>query len=272
MIRTRWKCKQCSQYFERRYYRSGFCSIKCVYIWRTGKIRGSNKKRTLIQNYKEKQCKHCKAMYIPTSGKQLYCGKCSFHCKVCGKETAIRNWYCRSCWQLGSRNNAHKASTKRHRKLTWEREGRVNPMQGKKHKKSTLRLFSKQRSGPGNSNFGKVTYGTGRCKWFDYTSPIAGEVKLQGTYELRMANVLDKLHWGWKKTSDRFEYDNGNHCYIPDFKIYRREKEKCLFYIDTKGWFSDQEKIKIAKVREENSIILIIMDNEMLNQYERRVA
>jgi hypothetical protein len=123
-------------------------------------------------------------------------------------------------------------------------------------------------SGDKNCNFGKVTVGTGRCKWFDYESPIAGKVKLQGTYELRMAKVLDTLQFSWARNYDRFIYDSGAHAYVPDFKIGR----KVFWYMDTKGWFSDKEKEKISKVREENNIKLLIATLPVLKEYERSAS
>jgi len=266
------KCQQCNKIIGFHYGDRKFCSNKCS----QDSMRGNPfvGKRPDKVTYKEKICEYCNEKYIPESGKQKYCGKCKFYCKICSKEisNARNTMLCSSCWQLGERNNSKKESFKKQLSDSWKRGERINPMLGKKHKPSTLKFFSETRSGKNNPNFGKVTYGTGRCKWFDYYSNIAGDVRLQGTYELRMAKILDKLGWQWNKTSDHFKYDNGNHCYIPDFKITKRENDDCLFYIDTKGWFPIQDQIKIAKVREENLITLLIMDKNMLNEYERRVA
>lgn len=121
--------------------------------------------------------------------------------------------------------------------------------------------------GINNYMYGKVTYGTGRVKWFDYTSPIAGNVRLQGTYELRFAKVLDKLGWEWQNTKEYFPYCK-DHSYIPDFKVLLNNK---IIYFDTKGWFSKQDQEKIKQVREFCNINLIIVTKPILETYERMV-
>jgi len=266
------KCQQCNKIIKFDYRNRKFCSQKCAQDAMRGKPFVGKRPNKVA--YKEKICENCKEKYIPESGNQRYCGKCKFYCKICKKEISnSRNTFtCASCWQVGEKNNSKREDVKKKLSIAALGPNHINGMKGKKHKKSTLKLFSELRSGNKNPNFGKVTYGTGRVKWYSYISPIAGKVRLQGTYELRFASVLDKMGWEWKKTKDHFIYDNGKHAYIPDFKITRRENETCLFYIDTKGWFNEKEQNKIRKVREENDIILIIMDKNLLNQYERRVA
>ena len=167
-------------------------------------------------NYKIKYCKHCDKAFKPTSGKQLYCGECKFYCLICGKEVSFKQNRCSSCWQLNEKNNAKRLDVRKKLSEAHYKPGYVNKKGfiGRKQSEELKRKKSIMFSGKGNPNFGKVTYGTGRCKWYDYYSKIAGNVRLQGTYELRMANILDKLGWKWSKTVDHFEYDNGNHCYI----------------------------------------------------------
>lgn len=118
-----------------------------------------------------------------------------------------------------------------------------------------------------NPMYGKVTYGTGRCKWYDYTSSIAGNVRLQGTYELRFAKILDKLGWEWENTKEFFPYCE-DHSYVPDFKVLLNNK---IIYFDTKGWFSKQDQEKIKQVREVCNIDLIIVTKPILETYERMI-
>ena len=62
----------------------------------------------------------------------------------------------------------------------------------------------------------------GRCKKYKYTSPIAGEVWLDGTWELAVAKWLDKNAYNWKRNTTRFQYTNLKGTvshYVPDFWV-----------------------------------------------------
>lgn len=48
----------------------------------------------------------------------------------------------------------------------------------------------------------------GRCKKYKYTSPVAGEVSLDGTWELAVAKWLDEHNYNWKRNTKRFQYIN----------------------------------------------------------------
>jgi len=48
----------------------------------------------------------------------------------------------------------------------------------------------------------------GRCKKIKYVSPIAGEVLLDGTWELTVAQHLDKKGYNWQRNTKRFQYIN----------------------------------------------------------------
>jgi hypothetical protein len=62
----------------------------------------------------------------------------------------------------------------------------------------------------------------GRCKKYKYVSPIAGEVYLDGTWELAVAEWLDKKQYNWKRNTKRFQYTNLKGTishYVPDFWV-----------------------------------------------------
>lgn len=151
-------------------------------------------------------------------------------------------------------------------KMSKIRKGKVSWNKGRKHKPETIEFFKNSRKGQNNSMYGRVTYGTGRCQWFDYNSIIAGNVRLQGTYELRMAKALDSLQMRWEKNKDYFPYSE-DHSYIPDFKIWNNKND--IFYIDTKGWFSNKDQEKIHVAREKNDLKLIVATKPILEAYER---
>lgn len=97
----------------------------------------------------------------------------------------------------------------------------------------------------------------GRCKKIKYKSKFAGEVLLDGNWELLFAIFLDKNNINWKRNKKRFLYKNENNessFYTPDFFIdeykifieikgYETEKDRCK-------WRDFSEKLNIFKLKE----------------------
>ena len=89
----------------------------------------------------------------------------------------------------------------------------------------------------------------GTSKWYDYKN-----IRVQGTYELRTCYILDKwkdnnLIKNWEYTNDRFDYigiDGKKHTYLMDFKIF--ENDNTFYYLETKGWEKDNDKLKWKSV------------------------
>ena len=83
----------------------------------------------------------------------------------------------------------------------------------------------------------------GRCKKIDYHSEIAGDVKLDGGWELSVAKYLDNLNVKWIRNKQRFSYWNSiKNCestYCPDFFVEDWNK-----FIEVKGYETDLDKIK----------------------------
>jgi len=65
------------------------------------------------------------------------------------------------------------------------------------------------------------------CLWQNYVTRFGKTIRLQGSYEVRFAKILDKwqddnIVKSWEKTRDKVSYiglDNKNHDYFPDFKV-----------------------------------------------------
>ena len=78
----------------------------------------------------------------------------------------------------------------------------------------------------------------GRCKWYEING-----IKVQGTWELNIAKILNKLQIEWTRPNS-FNYirDNRLTYYTPDFYI---PKYNC--YLEVKGfwWGNDKEKMDI---------------------------
>lgn len=82
----------------------------------------------------------------------------------------------------------------------------------------------------------------GRCKKYDYYSPIAGSVKLDGTWELKVAKWLDDQQLTWERNNKRFPYIhlNGKQShYVPDFWV-----EEWNAYLEVKGYETKLDRCK----------------------------
>lgn len=88
----------------------------------------------------------------------------------------------------------------------------------------------------------------GRCTKFKYTSPVAGEVLLDGTWELETAKWLDSQGLNWKRNTKRFKYVDTNgktRHYTPDFWI-----EDWKTYLEIKGYTTALDKTKWSQFNE----------------------
>lgn len=75
--------------------------------------------------------------------------------------------------------------------------------------------------------------GGGRCKKIKYISPFAGEVTLDGTWELIVARYLDLINIKWERNTKRFPYikkSGVKSYYVPDFYV-----KDWKTYIEIKG-------------------------------------
>ena len=111
----------------------------------------------------------------------------------------------------------------------------------------------------------------GRCKWFDYKHPNGEVVKLQGTWEVKFAKILDIIDPNWIKIgvgckNHSFiwvDEDNKPHYYTPDFYSVKNNK-----YYEIKGHWWGNDKLKMDKVISQNKNILIeVIEKPKLNEY-----
>lgn len=82
----------------------------------------------------------------------------------------------------------------------------------------------------------------GRCKKYKHVSPIAGEVYLDGTWELTVAKWLDEKEYNWKRNTKRFQYTNLKGIishYVPDFWV-----EELKSYVEVKGYETALDRCK----------------------------
>jgi hypothetical protein len=88
----------------------------------------------------------------------------------------------------------------------------------------------------------------GRCKKYKYISSIAGEVYLDGTWELAVAKWLDKKKYNWKRNTKRFQYINLKGAishYVPDFWV-----EELNGYLEVKGYETQLDRCKWSQFSE----------------------
>lgn len=88
----------------------------------------------------------------------------------------------------------------------------------------------------------------GRCKKYKHTSPIAGEVYLDGTWELAVAVWLDNKGYGWRRNTKRFQYINLKGIvshYTPDFWVKELDG-----YLEVKGYETDLDRCKWSQFLE----------------------
>jgi hypothetical protein len=105
----------------------------------------------------------------------------------------------------------------------------------------------------------------GTCRWYDYK-----DIRVQGTYELRTCSILDRWKESgkikdWKYTNDRFDYvgvDGKNHTYLLDFKIF--ENDNSFYYLETKGWEKDNDKLKWESVKEKGFKLEIWFEEDII--------
>ena len=81
----------------------------------------------------------------------------------------------------------------------------------------------------------------GRCKKIKYLSSIAGEVSVDGTWELRVAKYLDKNNINWKRNTQRFDYfdEDKKRYYTPDFYLVDTDE-----YLEVKGYETKLDRCK----------------------------
>lgn len=88
----------------------------------------------------------------------------------------------------------------------------------------------------------------GRCLKYDYNSPIAGKIKIDGTWELSVAKYFDKLGLTWYRNKKRFPYvkpGGKKATYQPDFFIADWDT-----FLEVKGYETDLDRCKWSQFKE----------------------
>lgn len=133
--------------------------------------------------------------------------------------------------------------------------GEIIPsFKGKKHSKETREKLSMSSKG--------WTNGYIKTKFYEIFCPFMNEIiKVQGTYELEYATKLNNLKIDWIKSRKIYIKYNLDiqRTYFPDFYLPFTEE-----YIEIKGYFREEDKIKMHKVIECNpdkKIKILMLDD-----------
>lgn len=128
-----------------------------------------------------------------------------------------------------------------------------NVWKGKKHTKETKKKISKTmqqvvKEKPESYNGVNIN---GKVKKYDYNG-----IKLDGSWELLVAQYLDFNNIKWERPNIGFEYfwENSNHIYYPDFYL-----PEYNMYIEVKGFERKRDLYKWQSV----SNLIIIKQNEI---------
>jgi hypothetical protein len=130
-------------------------------------------------------------------------------------------------------------------------KGKPGTMKNKKHTEETKRIMSNKAKERYLNGWEPVA---GRCKKYSYNSPVAGDIKVDGTWELTFCQYADKKGLRWRRNKDRFAYvkpDGTNSTYCPDFFV-----EDWNSYIEVKGYETDLDKAKWEQFP--NNLTLIV--------------
>tara|TARA_Y100000034_G_C6892857_1_gene411096 strand:- start:1954 stop:2547 length:594 start_codon:yes stop_codon:yes gene_type:complete len=93
----------------------------------------------------------------------------------------------------------------------------------------------------------------GRCKKIKYSSKIAGDIVVDGSWELAVAQFFDKIGINWRRNKNRFQYryDNKDRMYTPDFYL-----PDDGVYIEVKGYKTEKDQAKWLQFPHELKVVM----------------
>lgn len=91
--------------------------------------------------------------------------------------------------------------------------------------------------------------------WYEYVTLNGNKYTLRGTWEVKVAEWLDKNGVGWSKDMLlKYSKDNIKRTYVPDFYVASKNT-----VLEVKGYFSDKDKDKMKLVSEQHTEIKFVM-------------
>lgn len=97
----------------------------------------------------------------------------------------------------------------------------------------------------------------GRTKWIEYKDSYGTNIKLNGSWEVLVAEFLNKENINWSRPTLGFEYkwENKKHIYFPDFYLNDYD-----IYIEVKGFERERDKAKLQAFTKK---IILLKNNEI---------
>lgn len=145
------------------------------------------------------------------------------------------------------------------------KNGEIIPIWKGKHLPVEIREKISQSASGGNCGFIKTKYYKIFCPYENK------EVNVQGTWEYKYCKYLNENQINWvrsRKINLRFRYFDGDikRTYYPDFYLPDEN-----LYVEIKGYFSDNDKLKMEKVREYNKEKnILILQKKRVGRFKYR--
>ena len=95
----------------------------------------------------------------------------------------------------------------------------------------------------------------GRAPKYKYHSIIAGDITVDGSWELAVAKYLDANNYNWRRNQDRFKYINLNNkesFYKPDFYLIDID-----VYLEIKGYETELDRCKWKQFPPDKKLIVL---------------
>jgi len=272
------KCVYCGNLVKNK-----FCDVSCLNRYynpkRTIKIKRNNKicnscgRKISLSNYERhlKVCINDDKIHINEQWKVENKYKCPY-CKKVYSKSGIGT----HIWMIHTEKGKHYRENKNYSiSFNWKNDelklknavekfkktyddrlksGKIKPgFLNCKHTKETIEFLSERQSKfleeCGKSGFKHI-------KWYRIKNIKKEEFVLRGTYELRVAEYLNKNNIYWKRKIYIKYVDNEGikRTYTPDFYIPKYDT-----YIETKGYYSEMDKQKMERVVKQNNIDIIMI-------------
>jgi hypothetical protein len=211
-------------------------------------------------------CKNCKLQFIPDKKSRQFCSK---KCAAEFRSSDLTYLTKLSIAAINSKGKRKKQSNESKKKIRESLLTYYSSTINKKEIKTAFHkghipwnkeksLSSEHKRKLSSSNKG------GRCKWYMVIKPNGESIKVQGSYELRFAKILNKIDETWIKPTihnreHQFNWIDKNgkdHWYTPDFWSPKLQK-----YFEVKGFWpksmedkkefvSSLKNVKIIYVKE----------------------